>query len=70
MFNKCDCIPRLKHKMLSIYTFRINFKDWDLGYGAVCAFMVYLVVLIMCSIFYKAIYWNEGRAKPAKVKIS
>ena len=62
--------PGIATEMLSIYTFRINFKDWDLGYGAVCAFMVYLVVLIMCSIFYKAIYWHEGRAKPAKVKIS
>jgi multiple sugar transport system permease protein len=57
--------PGISTELLSIYTFRINFKDWDLGYGAVCAFMVYLVVLIMCSIFYKAIYWNEGRSKPA-----
>lgn len=57
--------PGISTELLSIYTFRINFKDWDLGYGAVCAFMVYLVVLIMCSIFYKAIYWSEGRSKPA-----
>ena len=57
--------PGIAIEMLSIYTCRINFKDWDLGYGAVCAFMVYLVVLIMCSVFYKAVYWNEGRARPA-----
>lgn len=58
--------PGISTEMLSIYTFRINFRDWDLGYGAVCAFMVYLVVLIMCSVFYKAVYWNEGRSKPAR----
>ena len=55
--------PGISTEMLSIYTYRINFRDWDLGYGAVCAFMVYLVVLIMCSVFYKAVYWNEGRSK-------
>ncbi len=48
-------------ELLSIYTWRINFRNWDLGYGAVCAFMVYLVVLILCAVFYKAIYWTEGR---------
>lgn len=58
--------PGIATEMLSIYAFRINFKDWDLGYGAVCAFMIYLVVLIMCSVFYKAVYWNEGRVKPSK----
>lgn len=49
-------------ELLSIYTYRINFKNWDLGYGAVVSFMVYLVVLIFCSVFFKAIYWNEDRA--------
>ena len=62
--------PGIATEMLSIYAFRINFKDWDLGYGAVCAFMIYLVVLIMCSVFYKAVYWNEGRAKPSRALTS
>ena len=57
--------PGTVTELLSIYTYRINFKDWDLGYGAVCDFMVYLVVLILCSVFYKAVYWNEGRARQA-----
>jgi multiple sugar transport system permease protein len=39
----------------------VNFKNWNLGYGAAVAFMVYLVVLILCSIFYKAVYWGEQR---------
>lgn len=53
--------PGTTTELISIYAYRMNFKDWDLGYGAVCAFMVYLVVLILCSVFYKAVYWNEGR---------
>jgi multiple sugar transport system permease protein len=47
-------------ELLSIYTWRINFRNWDLGYGATSAFMVYLVVLILCAVFYKAIYWRAG----------
>lgn len=47
--------PGTATELLSIYTYRVNFRDWDLGYGAVCAFMVYLVVLILCSVFYKAV---------------
>ncbi len=56
--------PGTATELLSIYTWRINFRNWDLGYGAVCAFMVYFVVLILCAVFYKAIYWTEkGAAK-------
>jgi multiple sugar transport system permease protein len=47
-------------ELLSIYTWRVNFRNWDLGYGATSAFMVYLVVLILCAVFYKAIYWRAG----------
>jgi multiple sugar transport system permease protein len=47
--------PGTATELLSIYTYRVNFREWDLGYGAVCAFMVYLVVLILCSVFYKAV---------------
>jgi multiple sugar transport system permease protein len=54
--------PGTATELLSIYTWRINFRNWDLGYGAVNAFMVYFVVLILCAVFYKAIYWAEGRA--------
>lgn len=53
--------PGTATELLSIYTYRMNFKDWDLGYGAACAFMVYFVVLILCAIFYKAVFWQEGR---------
>jgi multiple sugar transport system permease protein len=53
--------PGIATELLSVYTYRISFKDWDLGYGAACAFMVYLVVLIMCSVFYKAVFWTDGR---------
>ena len=52
--------PGTATELLSIYTWRINFRNWDFGYGSVVAFMVYLVVLIMCSVFYKAITWKQG----------
>jgi multiple sugar transport system permease protein len=53
--------PGTSTELLSIYTYRVNFRDWDLGYGAVCAFMVYLVVLILCSVFYKAMTRRDRR---------
>jgi len=48
-------------ELLSIYTWRVNFRNWDLGYGATNAFMVYLVVLIFCAVFYKAVYWRASK---------
>ncbi len=54
--------PGTATELISIYTWRVNFRNWDLGYGAVCAFMVYLVVLILCAVSYKAIYWTERGA--------
>jgi multiple sugar transport system permease protein len=55
--------PGTATELLSIYTYRVNFRDWDLGYGAVCAFMVYLVVLILCSVFYKAMTRRDRGAE-------
>ena len=58
--------PGTVSELLSIYAYRVNFKTWNLGYGAAVSFMVYLVVLILCSIFYKAVYWKSAaeRGKP------
>jgi multiple sugar transport system permease protein len=53
--------PGTLTELVSIYAYRVNFRNWDLGYGAAVAFMVYLVVLILCSIFYKAVYWSQNR---------
>ncbi len=55
--------PGTVSELLSIYAYRVNFKNWNLGYGATVAFMVYLVVLILCSIFYKAVYWKSPVVK-------
>ncbi len=52
--------PGTVSELLSIYAYRVNFKTWNLGYGAAVSFMVYLVVLILCSIFYKAVYWKTA----------
>ena len=54
--------PGTVSELLSIYAYRVNFKNWNLGYGAAVSFMVYLVVLILCSIFYKAVYWKSTKA--------
>ncbi|MCG8419524.1 MAG: sugar ABC transporter permease [Proteobacteria bacterium] len=59
--------PGTATELLSVYTWRVNFRDWDLGYGAVCAFMVYLVVLILSAACHTAMTYargasgNEGR---------
>lgn len=53
--------PGTLTELVSIYAYRVNFRNWDLGYGAAVAFMVYLVVLILCSIFYKATNWSANR---------
>jgi multiple sugar transport system permease protein len=53
--------PGTLTELISIYAYRVNFRNWDLGYGAAVAFMVYLVVLVLCSIFYKAVYWSQSR---------
>ncbi|MDR0808879.1 MAG: sugar ABC transporter permease [Gemmobacter sp.] len=55
--------PGTVSELLSIYAYRVNFKNWNLGYGATVAFMVYLVVLILCSVFYKAVYWKSSVGK-------
>jgi multiple sugar transport system permease protein len=55
--------PGTVSELLSIYAYRVNFKTWNLGYGAAVSFMVYLVVLILCSIFYKAVYWKTAAAR-------
>lgn len=55
--------PGTVSELLSIYAYRVNFKTWNLGYGAAVSFMVYLVVLIMCSVFYKAVYWKSAEKK-------
>lgn len=54
--------PGTLSELLSIYAYRVNFKNWNLGYGAAVAFMVYLVVLILCSVLYKAVYWKSADA--------
>lgn len=55
--------PGTATELLSIYTWRINFRNWDFGYGAVVALMVYLVVLILCSLFYKAMNLQQDGAQ-------
>ncbi len=55
--------PGTSTELLSLYVYRVNFRAWDLGYGAVCALMVYLVVLILCKVFYGAL--TRANQRPA-----
>ena len=57
--------PGTLTELVSIYAYRVNFRNWDLGYGAAVAFMIYLVVLILCSVFYKAVYWSSRKPTAA-----
>lgn len=57
--------PGTSTELLSLYVYRVNFRSWDLGYGAVCAFMVYLVVLILCKLFYGALARASHPARAA-----
>lgn len=54
--------PGTATELLSIYAYRVSFRSWDLGYGAAVAFMIYLTVLILCAVCYKAVYWNQRSA--------
>jgi multiple sugar transport system permease protein len=54
--------PGTATELLSIYVYRVAFRDWDLGYASVCAFMVYLVVLVLCTAFHHAVRWQGDRA--------
>lgn len=52
--------PGTATDLLSIHIYRVAFRDWDLGYASVCAFMVYAVVLILCTAFHRAMTWQSG----------
>jgi multiple sugar transport system permease protein len=41
--------PGTATELVSVYIYRVAFRDWDLGYAAACAVMVYLAVWILCT---------------------
>ncbi len=55
--------PGTSTELLSIYVYRVSFRSWDLGYGSVCAFMIYLVVLILCKVFYATLSQAGGASR-------
>lgn len=58
--------PGTATELLSIYIYRVAFRDWDLGYAAVCAFMMYLVVWILCWVVHTAMTWQAKVTRGAK----
>ena len=52
--------PGTATELLSIYIYRVAFREWNLGYAAVCAFMVYLVVWLLCTLVHALMTRQPG----------
>ena len=46
-------------ELISVYTYRLNFLFWHLGYGAAAVIVVYLLVLAATAIFQKLTYEKQ-----------
>jgi multiple sugar transport system permease protein len=57
--------PGTATELLSVYIYRVAFRDWDLGYAAVCAVMAYLAVWILCTVFHGAMT-RQARAQAGR----
>lgn len=39
-------------ELLALYAYRVNFRMWNLGYGAAVALVVYFITLVVTAVFY------------------
>jgi len=39
-------------EVASMYAYRVNFKNWDMGYGAATVLILFLVILLFTNLFY------------------
>ena len=39
-------------ELLALYAYRVNFRMWNLGYGAAVTLVVYFIILVVTAIFY------------------
>jgi multiple sugar transport system permease protein len=46
-------------ELISMYTYRINFLHWHLGYGAAAVIVVYLLVLAVTAVFQKLTFARQ-----------
>ena len=44
--------PSSRTELVSLYVYRVNFKFWNIGYGAALILLVFLIVLILNNFFY------------------
>ena len=51
--------PGTATELISLYTFRLNFLYWHLGYGAAAVIVVYLLVLAVTSVFQKLVFARQ-----------
>ena len=51
--------PGTATELISMYTFRLNFLHWHLGYGAAAVIVVYLLVLAVTSVFQKLVFARQ-----------
>jgi len=49
-------------ELLSLYAYRVNFRMWNLGYGAAVALVLYFIILLVTAVFY-TISSSERRVK-------
>jgi multiple sugar transport system permease protein len=47
-------------ELISVYTYRLNFLFWHLGYGAAAVVVVYLFVLAATAVFQKLTYMRQA----------
>lgn len=39
-------------ELLALYAYRVNFRMWNLGYGAAVTLVVYFIILVVTAVFY------------------
>jgi multiple sugar transport system permease protein len=44
--------PSSATELLSVFAYRINFKYWDMGYGAAIVMMIAFITMVICGAFY------------------
>ena len=51
--------PGNSTEILAMFAYRINFKIWDLGYGASVVLIIFFIILLIIAVFYNMIQKDE-----------
>ena len=53
--------PGASTELASIYAYRMNFKLWNMGYGASVSLLIFLVIFSICAIFFNVyVKWESS----------